>query len=286
MTDHTDMAAANNTRTNANSHTDACATDVCATDACAATDTLAVIDAGRWAYVPALAVQRQLHQQVVDRQRSATLLLLEHDPVITVSRRAKAPQHLLADAATLQRLGIDVQSTDRGGDVTYHGPGQLVAYPIIRLSEHQLNVGRYLRLLEQVVIDTAAAFGLAAQRVDQATGVWTTHQDPARRAKLCAMGVRVSRNVSMHGLAVNVSTQLDHFDTIVPCGLPNRNVTSFEKELGDHAPTMVQVKDELTRRLASALGRRPIVDEHRPDQGGQQPDDCRSRDDGGLEPHG
>lgn len=226
---------------------------------------LAVRDLGRMGYADALALQRRVHAQVLAGQWPQTLLLAEHDPVITISGRPNAKQHLLADEQHLAQLGIDIQPTDRGGDITYHGPGQLVAYPIIRLAPLGLNVGRYIRWLERVVIDTVAAWGIDAGLDRCATGVWVggdhtgascssaAGQQPA---KLCAIGVRVQRNVTLHGLALNVTTDLEHFRTIVPCGLVGRQVTSMQQLLGTNTPAMAQVKDRLgmtMRRHLEAL---------------------------------
>ena len=233
---------------------------------------LVVRDLGRMSYANALALQRQVHEQVLDDQSPQTLLLVEHDPVITVSRRPSVKQHLLADEQRLAELGIDVQPTDRGGDITYHGPGQLVAYPIVRLAPLGLNVGRYMRWLERVVIDTVATWGIDACLDDCATGVWVgSGGDGAgcdtaagsRPAKLCAMGVRVRRNVTLHGLALNVTTHLEHFRTIVPCGLVGREVTSMQRLLGAKTPTMAQVKDRLVvsmRHHLEALANSPESD--------------------------
>ncbi len=204
---------------------------------------LSVRDLGRLAYGAALAVQHEVHRAVVEGTAPPTLLLVEHDPVITVSQRKGASQHLLASPQRLAQLGIAVAETDRGGDITYHGPGQLVAYPILRLAPLNLNVGRYMRLLEQVVIDTVAAFGVEGRREEGATGVWVND------AKLCAFGVRVRRNVTLHGLALNVTTDLAHFQTIIPCGLAGRGVTSLRELLDERCPTMETVKRELTNRF-------------------------------------
>src|SRR5690606_32437192 len=133
---------------------------------------LRVIDLGRLAYAPALEVQRRINQAVIDGHEPPALLLVEHDPVITISHRRGAADHQLASPDRRAALGIDVQETDRGGDVTYHGPGQLVAYPILQLGPLGLNLGRYMRLLEQVVIDTLAVFGVEGLREPGATGVW------------------------------------------------------------------------------------------------------------------
>ena len=212
------------------------------------TQELRVRDLGRCGYAAALQIQRETHDQVLRGSVPPTLLFVEHDPVITVSQRKTAPAHLRARPEALRRLGIQVYPTDRGGDITYHGPGQLVAYPIVRLADLGLNVGRYMRTLEQAVIDSAASFGVQAGRVPGCTGVWV-----AGSRKLCALGIRVRKNVSMHGLALNVTTDLSHFDTIVPCGLEGREVTSLQALLGAATPPMTAVKRELARQLCRRL---------------------------------
>lgn len=218
---------------------------------------LAVHDLGRMPYAEAFALQRALQAKVIaqrdeapGRTRRMYVLLVEHDPpVITVSRRRSARNHLLATPAQLEAAGVEVADTDRGGDITYHGPGQLVTYPIIDLNILGLRLHGYMRLLEEVVIDTIAAFGVRGQRDAGATGVWVN--DGA--SKICAMGVRVSRWVTMHGLALNVTTNLAHFNLIVPCGLVGRSVTSLAHELGDACPAMPDVKKTLVARLVSAI---------------------------------
>jgi lipoyl(octanoyl) transferase len=180
------------------------------------------------------------------------VLLVEHDPVITVSRRQSAAGHVIASAKMLAGMGIEVQPTDRGGDVTYHGPGQLVAYPILNLRDLGLNISRYMRLLEQVAIDTAGAFGVAAVRDAGFTGAWVAASMGLSGVprKVCALGVRVSHGVTMHGLAFNVAPDLSHFQTIVPCGLADRGVTSLKELLGAKAPEMAEVKRVLVRAMA------------------------------------
>ena len=222
---------------------------------------LVVHDLGRMDYADTLTVQRDTHQRVLDSKAPQVLLLVEHNPVITISKRKGASDHLRASRSELARIGIDVQATDRGGDITYHGPGQLVAYPILRLAPLHLNVGRYMRLLEQIVIDTVAAFGVNAVRDSCATGVWAhppnTSTGPRtsnpRPKKLCALGIRVRRNVTMHGMAINVTTDLDHFQTIVPCGLAGRAVTSLHEMLGEQCPVMGTVKTELATQVGRHL---------------------------------
>lgn len=206
------------------------------------------------AYELALDEQRRVHADVLAGRCPPTVLLVEHDPVITISRRESARRHLLADDRTLQIRGIDVCQTDRGGDITYHGPGQIVAYPIVRLNDLKLNVRRYVRLLEQIVIDTVAFFGVQAARDPCAVGVWVDFCNPPNQkseipnqksVKLAAIGVRVQRWVTLHGLALNVATNLDDFNLIVPCGLTGRRVTSLQQLLGDRCPSVEQVKQEL-----------------------------------------
>jgi lipoyl(octanoyl) transferase len=247
---------------------------------------LVVRDLGRMAYAEAYALQKDLQGEVIAQRRAAAggrrmhLLLVEHDPpVITVSRRPGARRHLVATEEQLAAAGVEVAETDRGGDITYHGPGQLVAYPILDLNVFGLRVHGYMRLLEQIVIDTLARFGIDAGRDPDATGVWARRRNvetPKRRnaemprreekahglpsmgqpAKICAMGVRISRWVSMHGLALNVTTNLDHFDLIVPCGLAGRSVTSMKEILGADCPTMDEIRQALTGGFTEALNAR------------------------------
>lgn len=216
---------------------------------------LAVEDLGRMAYGPAFERQRDAHERILRARESGDpltgiVLLVEHDPpVITLTRRA-AP-NLIATREHLARLGVDLAETDRGGDITYHGPGQLVVYPIFDLQRLGWNLHRHMRELEQVVIDACAHWGVEARRDPGATGVWVGEQPPA---KVCALGVRVRRWVSMHGLALNVTTNLAHFDLIVPCGLAGRPVTSLERLLGARCPSMSEAKERLAAGLQRATG--------------------------------
>src|SRR4051812_33589319 len=163
------------------------------------------------------------------------LLLVEHFPVITFGRRAEAAaRNLIASAERLKEMGVEVVESDRGGGITFHGPGQLVVYPIVRLNEHGLSVGGYVRKLEEVMIGALSDLGVSAKK-DEAIGVWVDGK------KICALGVRIKRGVSLHGVALNVSTNLRYFDLIVPCGLAGKGVTSLEKMLGK-APSMEKVK--------------------------------------------
>lgn len=231
---------------------------------------ISIIDLGRLDYASAYDLQVAHHAEVLaareagDRARIGRVLLVEHDPpVITISRRAGAANNLLATPELLARHGVTVAETDRGGDITYHGPGQLVVYPILDLNRLRLGLHDYMRLLESAVIDTCSRFGVTAQRDASATGVWvtrSTHASPDASppsAKICAMGVRVRRWVSMHGLALNITTNLDHFGLIVPCGLHGRPVTSLLRERGpERCPSMAEAKsalvDDLTRLLHHA----------------------------------
>ncbi|MEM6458904.1 MAG: lipoyl(octanoyl) transferase LipB [Planctomycetota bacterium] len=213
-----------------------------------------IVDLGTMGYAEALAFQRERNAAVAAGEVGATLIYVEHRPVITLSRRRGVREHVLASEARLAELGIDVQETDRGGDVTYHGPGQLVAYPIVRLADVGLNLGRYMRRLERGVIDAVAAFGVEGKTECGATGVWV-ERGGGPAAKLCAMGVRVRKHTTMHGLALNVTTDLSHFATIDPCGLGGRPVTSLSELLGDGCPSMAEVKAGLAGALGAALMR-------------------------------
>ena len=203
---------------------------------------LIVRDLGRMPYAQTLDLQRDLQRRVIEERRSPEarsmyLLLVEHDPaVITMSRKRSARHNLVATDEELRAAGVGVAETDRGGDITYHGPGQLVAYAILDLNVLKLRLHGYMRFLEQVVIDTLDRYGIRGRRDPGATGVWVD------AAKICAMGVRVSRWVSMHGLALNVATNLDHFELIVPCGLAGRTVTSMGRQLADACPGLEEVK--------------------------------------------
>ncbi|NBX25708.1 MAG: lipoyl(octanoyl) transferase LipB [Planctomycetes bacterium] len=223
-------------------------------------DDVQVHDLGRIGYAEALERQRSLHERLVagrDHGAPMQLLLLEHDPpVITVSRRPGAERHVLAGDRALADLGVQRVETDRGGDVTWHGPGQLVAYPILDLQRLDLRIHGYMRLLEQVVLDTLQRFGLEGRRDETATGVWVGDQGPDR--KIAAMGVRVSRWATLHGLALNVDPDLRMFDLIVPCGLTGRPVTSLRRELGHAAPDLARVKRELAEVLVGLVARRLV----------------------------
>ena len=184
---------------------------------------------GQVPYADALALQRSL---VEDRRAGRVgdlLLLVEHPHVLTLGERGDGGRaHILASADSLAARGVEVHETGRGGDVTYHGPGQIVGYPIIYLKPDRCDVHRYVRDLEEVMIRVAATFDVRAERVAGLTGVWVDE-----RRKLGAIGVRISRWVTSHGFALNVSTDLSAFGMIVPCGIKDRGVTSLEREIGE-----------------------------------------------------
>lgn len=179
---------------------------------------------GRVPYRQAWDLQRRVGAERLAGAREDTLLLLEHPPVLTLGRRASLT-NVLAPPEALQRRGIEVVPIDRGGDVTYHGPGQLVAYPIFRLEGSERDLPRFFWKLEESVIRYLAALGLAARRDPSMRGVWVGP------AKVCAMGIAVKRWVTYHGLALNVTTDLRDFQLINPCGVPHAPVTSLEREL-------------------------------------------------------
>jgi lipoyl(octanoyl) transferase len=203
---------------------------------------------GTVAYRPTWELQDELADQRRGRRIGDRLLLLEHFPVYT-NGRGGSDANMLADADRLRELGAELIRIDRGGDITFHGPGQLVAYPILELHD-PLDLRRYVRVLEAAIIATAAAFGVAGDRLTGHPGIWV-----AGERKLAAIGVRVRRGVTTHGLALNVNTDLRWFDEMIPCGIPDKGVTSVARELGHPVP-MAEVEDELARQLAAHLGLR------------------------------
>jgi lipoyl(octanoyl) transferase len=202
---------------------------------------------GRLGYAHGLELQAQL---VADRQQDAipdTLLLLEHEPVFTLGRNARQ-ENVLFPADALRARGFEVFETGRGGDVTYHGPGQVVGYPIIDLKPDRQDVHRYVRDLEEVMIRTCADFGVEAARIKGCTGCWVGD------AKIGAIGVRLSRWVTSHGFALNVNVDLAPFQMIVPCGIREKGVTSLQRLLGRDVELEV-VEDRLTRAMLSVFSR-------------------------------
>lgn len=159
------------------------------------------------------------------------LLFVEHPPVYTLGKSGKE-EHVMISEAERRQMGIDYFRTNRGGDITFHGPGQLVGYPILDLEKFYTDIGRYLRNIEQVVINVMAFYGLHGQRSPGATGVWLDPDRKGMERKICAIGVRCSRWITMHGFAFNINTELAYFDRIIPCGIPDKQVTSLQRELG------------------------------------------------------
>lgn len=218
-------------------------------------------DLGRMDYQQAWDYQEKLLQGNVDikkRLREADagsdvllvptthhLLLVEHPPVYTLGKSGHMENLLLGDKERSAH-GIQFFRTNRGGDVTFHGPGQCVGYPILDLEKFYTDIGRYLRELEEVIIDTLGVFGIAGERSAGETGVWIAPGIKGQERKICAMGVRCSRWITMHGFALNVNTDLSYFSGIVPCGIQDKQVTSMEKEIGGPLDMEV-VKEQLKR---------------------------------------
>ena len=201
-----------------------------------------VVRAGTMEYGVALSLQRSLLTARRSGLIDNVLLLLEHPPTYTIGRRLRAGDHLLYGEETLKARGIRVYETDRGGDITCHGPGQLVGYTIFDISDWYHDVYRYLRDLEEVIIRLLDDFGIDARRLEGITGVW------AGDGKVAALGIRISRWIAMHGFSVNVNPDLTLYEGIVPCGLADREVTSIERILGRRI-SMVEVETSLLRHL-------------------------------------
>jgi lipoyl(octanoyl) transferase len=211
-------------------------------------------DLGTMPYQPAWEFQEQLLQQNLALKAAGqsgetrhSLLLVEHPTVYTLGKSGLM-EHVLIDEATRIEKGIEFFKTNRGGDITFHGPGQLVGYPILDLEKIYTDIGKYLRGLEQVIIGTLSHFGIQGERSPGETGVWLDPSQPGQERKICAMGVRCSRWITMHGFALNVNTDLSYFDMIIPCGIRQKSVTSLEKELGEKVD-MDLVKKLLVREF-------------------------------------
>jgi lipoate-protein ligase B len=204
-----------------------------------------LIRQGRLDYEAAWALQKQLVDERADSRRPDTLLLLEHEPVYTVGRSGRAEHR--GNEAALRATGIPVHQIDRGGSITYHGPGQLVAYPILKLTDFCSGPKAYVRMLEDTIIGTLALWGIEGRRIEKFPGVWVG-RDPS--AKIAAVGVRIERGITRHGLALNVAMDLAPFERIVPCGIAGCRVTSMEKVIGgaiDVAAVRAQFADEFAR---------------------------------------
>ena len=212
-------------------------------------------------YADGLELQKQLVEERKAGRIPDQLLLLEHPPVITLGVRTRDDRsHVLATPEVLERDGIELFETGRGGDVTFHGPGQLVGYPIIDLRPDRQDVHRYVRDLEEVMIRMAAGFGVQATRQPGLTGAWVDTAapgEPPRWEKLAAIGVRISRWVTSHGFAFNVTTNLDHFGLIVPCGIADKGVTSLGRLVGRSVP-MAEVEAVAVAAMSDVFGRIPL----------------------------
>ncbi|MEE8410690.1 MAG: lipoyl(octanoyl) transferase LipB [Myxococcota bacterium] len=220
--------------------------------------TLRVERMGRVGYGPMLALQEERHAEVCDGTRDDTLFLLEHEPVVTLGRNSGAG-NILVSREQLSARGVELFETGRGGDVTYHGPGQIVGYPIVRLRDSERDIKRFVGLLEEIVIRTAHDFDVDAARVDGLRGIWVGDD------KIGAVGVRIARWTTMHGFAFNVNDAdldldlalFDGFSLIVPCGLHGKGVTSLESQTG--CPIELgTVNDRLAHHAASVFARRGI----------------------------
>ena len=203
---------------------------------------------GLVSYADGLELQRGLVDDRKAGRIADTLLLLQHPHVLTIGVKKDGRQHILAAPELLAARGVEVFETGRGGDVTYHGPGQLVGYPIIDLNPDRRDVHRYVRDLEAVMIGVCGDYGLAAERVKGMSGAWVGD------AKIGAIGVRISRWVTSHGFAFNVTTDLDFFNLIVPCGIADRGVTSLAAQLGRAVP-LPEVEDALIRHFSAVFAK-------------------------------
>lgn len=202
-------------------------------------------DVGRLGYAPALKMQERLVEARAAGTVPDTLLLVEHDPVFTLGRRGR-PENILASPEERARLGVDVCRTGRGGDVTYHGPGQLVGYPILRLDAWRQGAVWYVGRIEAMLLAVLARFGVRATTDPANRGVWVGDR------KIAAIGVRITRQVTMHGFALNVSTDLEYFRHIIPCGIAGKGVTSLHLLAPD--VSMGAVKEEVVRQFAQVFG--------------------------------
>jgi lipoyl(octanoyl) transferase len=197
----------------------------------------------------------ELQKELVEERRAGRipdlLLLLQHPPVITLGVRRASRSHIVASDARLADLGIEVHDTGRGGDVTYHGPGQIVGYPIMDLRPDRCDVHRYVRDIEEVMIRVCADYGVAAERIPGLTGAWVGTD------KIGAIGVRISRWITSHGFALNVNTDLSHFQLIVPCGISDRGVTSLAEIAGPDVP-LAGVEERFIHHLSAVFDRQAV----------------------------
>lgn len=213
------------------------------------------INLGLKNYKEAWDFQESIFKEVLDQKlksiipKGQSLIFCEHNHVYTLGKSG-SKQNLLMNEAQLKMLGVEYYKINRGGDITYHGPGQLVGYPIIDLEQFNLGIHTYIEKMEQVMINILSLLGIKSERLDGATGVWIDTKIPGKTRKICAIGVRASRHITMHGFALNINTDLSYFDRINPCGFTDKQVTSIEKELGhqvDFADITQMVKIEFSK---------------------------------------
>lgn len=221
-------------------------------------NTVDVLDLGRAPYTETWNLQARIQQTLIDQKRVArngelnrqrrndVLLFVEHPHVYTLGKSGDAA-NLLRNKDELSDLDAEFVKIDRGGDITYHGPGQIVGYPILDLDRYFTDIHKYLRLLEDVMIRVCAEYHLTAGRMEKATGVWVN------QAKICAMGIKCSRWVTMHGFALNVAPQLDYFNHIIPCGISDKQVSSLSELTGDAIPIR-EVKQRIIKNFATVFG--------------------------------
>lgn len=210
-----------------------------------------IIEAGRISYERCLELQQTVWQQIVDNNADSTIIFCEHPPVYTLGKNAKR-ENLLIDNNKLEEIEATVHQTDRGGDITYHGPGQLVGYPILRLEDFDLGVRRYVDLLEDTLIETCGLCNVKTTKIDGLTGIWLENPKGSDK-KIAAIGIKVSRGVTMHGFALNVYTDLNYFNHMIPCGIINKQVTSIFAET--HVKMKLEaVSDKLFNIFQMKLG--------------------------------
>ncbi len=228
-----------------------------------------LIDLGNMPYEDAYRTQCEHHTEILASRDSGDpelgrILMVEHPPIITITKRPEAASHVVASEALLKEQGVTLHQTDRGGDVTYHGPGQLVCYPIIDLNAAKLRIHDYIRLLESAIIDTLNEYGIKGSIDPGATGVWidpkdnpTLHFETDQPAKIAAIGVRVRKWITLHGLALNLNPDMTHYQLLVPCGLTGRPVTSITQLIGEsQSPSQTQISTVLYRKLSEHLSQR------------------------------
>ncbi len=216
-------------------------------------------DLGRKPYKETWDLQETLLQEKVKSKSTPDLglknndflIFVEHNPVYTLGKNGKAG-HVLISEDERKRQNIEFYNINRGGDITFHGPGQLVGYPILDLDHYKTDLGWYLRSLEEVIIRTLSGYGLTGERSKGETGVWLDTETKGKERKICALGIRCSRWVTMHGFALNVNTDLNYFNYIIPCGIQHKKVTSLQKELG-YPLDMAEVKERVKLNFATVF---------------------------------